>query len=108
MKRMSNRFTAGQALVVLGLCLALAPGLQAADSDLSTSTSLPSAVSSGQEFTVTVGYANAGPDEAVSAYPNHYFVPPEGLDVLVENTPGDARSDHLFLIPDVCNALSST
>jgi len=86
MKRMSNQFTAGQALVVLGLCLALAPGLQAADSDLSTSTSLPSAVSSGQEFTVTVGYSNAGPDEAVSAYPNSYFVPPVGLDIFIDNT----------------------
>ncbi|MEX1309671.1 MAG: PKD domain-containing protein [Candidatus Sulfomarinibacteraceae bacterium] len=85
MKELSNQFTAGRALVLLGLCLALTPGLQAADSDLSTTTSVPGAIAAGQPFTVTVGYANAGPDTAGSAYPNHYFVPPMGLDVFVDN-----------------------
>ena len=63
-----------------------APPLMAAESDLSTSTSGPGFITTETPFIVMVGYANNGPDPAVSAYPNHYFVPPMGLDVLVDNT----------------------
>jgi PKD repeat protein len=82
---LSHHFTAGPALVVLGLCLALAPGLQAAESDLSSTHTVPDPVSLGSEFTVTVGYANAGPDDATSAYINSYFTAPMGMDVFIDD-----------------------
>jgi len=63
-----------------------APALNAGESDLWTTTSGPNFMTFESPFIVTVGYANAGPDTATSAYPNHYFVPPVGLDVFVENT----------------------
>jgi len=85
MKRNSNLIYSTPALVVLGLCLALAPSAQAAESDLSTEHSLPNPVSVGSEFTVTTEYANAGPDTAVSAYINSYFISPGGLDVFIDD-----------------------
>ena len=85
MKRTSHLFTAVPALVVLGLCLAIAPGIQAAESDLTASTTVPDPVTNGTTFSVTVGYGNNGPDTAVSAYVNSEFVPPMGLDVFLEN-----------------------
>jgi PKD repeat protein len=85
MKRTNNLWTQGAVLAVVGLCLALATPALAAESDLSTTTSLPSEVSAGEPFTVTVGYANAGPDAAGSPYANSYFVPPMGLDAVIDN-----------------------
>jgi hypothetical protein len=71
--------------VVLGICLAIAPGLQAAESDLSASSTVQDPVTLGTPFTVTVNYANGGPDTAVSAYVNADFIPPMGLDVFLDN-----------------------
>ncbi len=85
MKRTSHLLTVIPALVVLGLCLTIAPGLQAAESDVSYSQTLPDPVSVGQPFTVTVGYGNAGPDPATSVYVNTYFVAPMGLDVMIDD-----------------------
>ncbi|MEX1311615.1 MAG: hypothetical protein AB1Z65_14410, partial [Candidatus Sulfomarinibacteraceae bacterium] len=67
-------------------CAAVPQVLPAADSDLSTTTEGPWFLTTETPFTVVVGYANAGPDTAGSAYPNHYFVPPVGLDVFVDDT----------------------
>ena len=67
-------------------CASVTPILPAADSDLSTTTEGPGFITTETPFTVIVGYANAGPDTAASAYLNHYFVPPVGLDVFVDNT----------------------
>jgi len=81
--------TATSALIVLGLCLAVAPGVQAqvtTESDLSTTVELPASVSPGTEFTITVGYGNAGPDRARSGVVNVYSIPPGGLDVFIDNT----------------------
>ena len=85
MKRMSHLFTAVPAIVVLGLCLAIAPGLQAAEADLSSTHSAPAAVSLGATFTVTVGYANAGPETPASAYINSYHTAPMGMDVFIDD-----------------------
>jgi hypothetical protein len=71
--------------VVLGICLAIAPGLQAAESDLSVSSTVPDPVTLGGPVTVTVNYANGGPDTAVSAYVNADFIAPMGLDVFIDN-----------------------
>ena len=78
MKRTSNLWTQGAVLAVVGLCLALATPAHAADSDLSVTNTVPATVNLGAPFTVTVGYANAGPDTAVSAYVNSDFIPPMG------------------------------
>jgi PKD repeat protein len=85
MKRMSNQSMPKGALLVVGLCLVLAPGLQAQETDMSSSVTLPSSISQGSEFTVTVGYANGGPDTASGAYINSDFIPPMGLDVVFDN-----------------------
>ena len=82
MKKFSNYLTAG---LVLGLCLAMAPGLQAAESDLSYTQTVPDPVSLGSEFTVIVGYGNAGPETAGSAYVNSYFTAPMGMDVFIDD-----------------------
>jgi PKD repeat protein len=89
MKRSSNPMTAAPTLIALGLCLAMAPVLQAQalnNSDMSVTTSLPATVSPGVPFTVTSGYANLGPNTATSAYVNAYSIPPVGLDVFLDNT----------------------
>ena len=88
MKRSSNHSTAIPALIVLGVCLAIAPSVQAqlpSESDISTSATQPTSVSPGSEFTVTVSYANAGPDTARSAYINSWFVAPMGMDVFIDD-----------------------
>jgi len=85
MKRTNDLLTAVPALLVLGLCLAIAPGLQAAESDLTVSNSVPDPVTLGTPFTVTTTYGNNGPDTAVSAYINSEFIPPMGLDVFLDN-----------------------
>ena len=88
MKPMRNGMIIGPTLVVLGLLLAIAPNVQAQlaeYADLSSSVTLPASISLWQPFTVTVGYANAGPDTATSVFPNAEFVPPMGLDVLLDN-----------------------
>ena len=88
MKRSSNHSTAIPTLIVLGVCLAIAPVLQAqlpSESDISTTSTQPTSVSPGSEFTVTVSYANAGPDTARSAYINSWFVAPMGMDVFIDD-----------------------
>ncbi len=84
MTRFARLMTTGTA-AVFGLCLILASPAFAADSDLTTTTTVPAEVSAGVPFTVTVGYANAGPDAAGSPYANSYFVPPMGLDAVIDN-----------------------
>ncbi len=86
MKRISNNFTAAPALIVLGLCLAVVPGLYAQESDMSVMPSAPATVSGGVSFSVTTNYTNLGPDTATSAYVNGYSIPAMGLDVFVDNT----------------------
>lgn len=85
MKPIRNRMVTGPVLVVLGLLIAMSSGLYAQDADLSSSVTLPDSITLGETFTVTVGYANDGPDTADYAYPNGEFVPPMGLDVFLDN-----------------------
>jgi len=79
-------------LIALTLVMSFfASDIQAAESDLSIGHSLPEPVWVGRDFTVTTGYANAGPDTAVSAYINTYFIAPGGLDVFIDDlVNGDA------------------
>jgi hypothetical protein len=63
-------------LTVASVALLAAP-LHAADSDLSTTIISPTEAYLGQTITVTVGYANAGPETAASAYVNAYI--PSGV-----------------------------
>jgi PKD repeat protein len=83
MKRTSHQLTVFSAIVFLGLCLAIAPGLQAAEADLSCTHSAPAEVSLGSSFTVTVGYANAGPETPTFAYVNSYHTAPMGMDKFI-------------------------
>ncbi len=85
MKRFSNHLSVGAAILTLGLCLAFAPGIHAAESDLSTTTTAPASVQAGVTFTETIGYANAGPDTPASMYVFSYFLPPMGLDVVFDD-----------------------
>jgi len=85
MKRFRNVLTAVPALIVLGLCLTAAPVLQAQETDLSSTVTVQDPLTLGTPFTVTVGYANAGPATATGAYPNGYAIPPMGLDVFLDN-----------------------
>jgi PKD repeat protein len=91
MKKTSNQFLAGPALVLLGLCLALAPVAQAAESDLSSTHTIAATTPQGSSAEVTMGYANAGPDTAPSAYINGFLPNPGGLELLLEviNQEGD-------------------
>ena len=57
--------------------------VRAADLQLAKVVDIPEAAE-GELVTFTVSLTNAGPDEAVSAYPNSYHVPPMGLDVFVD------------------------
>jgi len=83
MKRFRLCFTS---LVVLAtLVVVLTPVVRAAESDLSVTITPPGAIALGVEFTVDVGYANAGPDTALSAFVNTNFVPPTGLDVVIDD-----------------------
>ena len=77
MNRFSNRLTAVPALMVFGLCLALAPTMQAAESDLSSDATGPASSGLGDTPLITVNYANGGPDDAGSAYINAFI--PSGL-----------------------------
>ena len=79
------RWRSGLAPAVLVFLLAMSSGLQAQDADLSSSVTLPDEIWLGTPFTVTVGYANDGPDIASNAYPNGEFIPPMGLDVFLDN-----------------------
>jgi hypothetical protein len=85
MKRLNRSFTIVPGLLVVGLHLAVMPTLQAQESDLSSSVTLPAGIMTGESFWVTVGYANHGPDTADTAYPSGEFVPPMGLDVFLDN-----------------------
>ena len=85
MNRMSNHSLTGFALV-FGLLLAVAPGLHAqTEVDLSSSVTLPDTIVLGQPFTVTVGYANAGPGTHSNAFMHGEFIPPMGLDVFLDD-----------------------
>jgi len=83
MKKLSLRLAGGLVLAVLTPFLTLPA--ESVESDLSVTNTAPSSVSLGVPFTVTVGYSNAGPDTAVSAYVNTNFIPPMGLDVFLDN-----------------------
>ncbi len=83
MKKLSIRLAFGAVLAVLAPFLT--PVGEAAESDLSVSNTAPGSISPGVPFTVAVGYANAGPDTALSAYVNSNFIPPMGLDVFLDN-----------------------
>jgi hypothetical protein len=74
-----------RAIALAALAMFLISGVRAADSDLSAVNTPPMSITLGTPFTVTVGYANAGPDTAVSAYVNTTFIPPTGLDVFIDN-----------------------
>jgi len=81
-----NRGFISYSLIALTMVLTLfTHDIQAAESDLSIGHSLPNPVWAGRDFTVTTGYANAGPDTAVSAYINTYFIAPGGLDVFIDD-----------------------
>ena len=81
-----NRRLISYSLIALTLVMTLfTHDIQAAESDLSIGHSAPNPVAVGQDFTVTTDYANAGPDTAVSAYVNSYFIAPMGLDVFVDD-----------------------
>jgi hypothetical protein len=83
MEKLSLRVTVGVTLAVLALFLT--PVGQSAESDLSVTNTAPGSISIGVPFTVAVGYANGGPDTAVSAYVNSDFIPPMGLKVFMDN-----------------------
>ena len=83
MNRFSNRLTAVPALMVFGLCLALAPTMQAAESDLSSDATGPASSGLGDTPLITVNYANGGPADAESAYINA-FVPTGRYDEIAE------------------------
>jgi len=70
MRRVLNRANGLAWVAVLGVVAIAAAPVMAADSDLSTTASGPATVAPGGDGTITVSYANAGPDEAVSAYAN--------------------------------------
>jgi len=84
MKRFSHQLTTGPTLILLGLCLAMTPLANAADSDLSISHTVADPVSPGTPITVTTEYGNAGPDTATSAYINSYFINMGGPELLME------------------------
>lgn len=77
--RVLERYLASTAFagMILVLPFCIAPALLAADSDLSTTITAPEEARLGQVIPITVGYANAGPDAAGSAYINAYI--PSGV-----------------------------
>jgi len=83
MQRPSLRIAVGVAIAALAPFLT--PAAQSAESDLSVTNTAPGSISLGVPFTVAVGYANDGPDTALSAYVNSNFIPPMGLDVFLDN-----------------------
>jgi hypothetical protein len=84
MKNASGRFVNGGFFVAVVVCLALAPVIDAAESDLSSTHTIPVTAPLGSTVEVTVGYANAGPDTAPSAYINSFLPNPGGWDLLLE------------------------
>jgi hypothetical protein len=83
MEKLNLRLALG--VVLAALALFLTPVGQTAESDLSVNNTAPGSISPGVPFTVAVGYANAGPDTAISGYVNSEFIPPMGLDVFLDN-----------------------
>ena len=103
--------TFGRILTVVALVMIGGGGLcTAADSDLSTSVSGPSGVAPGDTAVITLGYSNAGPDTAGSAYANVYI--PSGvpapidmltqlqIDALEASATGDALGNYPLLFVD--------
>ena len=81
-----NRVFISHSLAALILALAFfAPESSAAESDLWTTHTGSGPTAVGAPITITVGYGNNGPDTAVSAYINSYFVAPMGLDVFIDD-----------------------
>jgi len=74
-------------------------GVEAAESDLSTSVDGPTAVGPGDLATITVGYHNDGPDLAGSAYVNAYIQ--SGVPAPIpELTPAQIAALEASIVPD--------
>jgi hypothetical protein len=98
-------------------------GAGAAESDVWTTHTVSEPVIAGVPFTVVVGYGNHGPAPATSAFINSYFVPPMGLDVVIDDlmsgsgvvfeairspaqgTDTFGNTPHLFWDDDTCEEL---
>ncbi len=108
----------GRILAVLALVMIGGGGVcTAADSDLSTSMSGPPGAGPGETAVITLGYSNAGPDTAGSAYANAYI--PSGvpapidmltqaqLDALQSSATADALGNYplLFIEDFYCEHL---
>ena len=85
MNRTTHHFSAGTALIALGLCLAMAPLAQAGDADMTSNLTASGPISLGAPVTFSVEYGNLGPDTANDAYINADFIPPMGLDDMIDN-----------------------
>jgi hypothetical protein len=86
-------------VVMAVVLLAGLAGVHAADSDLSTSVSGPPAAGPSDVATITVGYGNAGPDPAGSAYVDAYI--PSGVPAPFDELTFQQRDDlEASVVPD--------